>query len=90
MKALNRVAYFIVSLLALASAGAVLAGLVWLVIDLMPAMSQTRLTTEDKGNILFTIGLAVGVFTFCKLVEKPFDTIMDKVYPDDIKPEHQK
>lgn len=86
MKPLNRLAYFAVSLIALVSAGAVLAGLVWLIVDIFPTLSKSSLTNEDKDNIIFTVTLAALVFGFCKMVEKPFDKIMDIRYPNDVPP----
>lgn len=63
-------------------------GVGWLAVDTLPLMKNAIGGIDPKDiNILIGIGsLGLGAVLFSKLIAKPFDKMMDAMYPDDIKP----
>lgn len=63
-------------------------GVGYLLIDIAPGVKNaiSSLSNNDISNLAFISGLGAVAILVAKNIGKPFDALMDKMYPDDIKP----
>lgn len=72
----------------LVSAAVLSVGVGYVLIDIAPGVKNAiaSLSNNDISNLAFISGLGAVAILVAKNIGKPFDALMDKMYPDDIKP----
>lgn len=70
------------------AAGVATLGAAYLAVDIAPAVGAGLLAIpkQDALNVAYIAVFGLLTLAFVKCVGKPFDKLMDRMYPDDIQP----